>query len=752
MTGSYFRSQFADVDHDGNVDILATIPGEGLKVWAAAEAAPPTISNIQPSDWISTTQSPTIVGDVLDTGSGISTTSGLYRFSTNGGVSWSALFPAAISGSNGSTSTQSITALSVPFNQDSGTQNKIEFRASDVVGNLDAAQATIKIDVTPPTIPTSLTSSDHTVNVWSNDNTISINWSGATDATSGLYAYSVLFDQNPTTLPDPAFSTGGTAFVSSALADGANWYAHVRVRDVAGNWSTTARHLGPFKIDTTPPSNPTSVSSSSHTLGVWSNDPSITMIWSGASDAGSGVSGYSFVFDTAAGTLPDTVVDTFGATTTSASLPTGSNKYFHIRTRDAAGNWSTTGVNRGAYWIDMTAPTSSVYSPSSSNSTSFTVFWSGSDSHSGIGSYDVQYRDKTTGSAWTTWKSFTSLTSSTFNGTGGHIYEFRSRARDNVGNLEAYPGVADLTTEVRTIDVYVRNPGVEVNQAVQDLNNSVLLIANKRTFVRCYVQSDSGTINSVNARLRVYRGATLWGTLSPSNSGAQINVRTSPDRGQLNDAFYFDVPTGWLSAGSVRFECEVNLPKKYAENDYTNNVRSTASLNFVGSRTMNIAMIDVDYKYLGVVRHVRSVDRTGWPRGCAPRIRLTRSSCITAISIHRTTAYLTSIPSTAIWPGTRARRSLAAVRRRAGVTMVRRSTRAASCAVNRSARRAMWPPGRPATRRVGIQTATSATGTAATKTVTRTGAHMCMGHPTVDQVNAVMRPGQTAVIRTRRAA
>ena len=164
-----------------------------------------------------------------------------------------------------------------------------------------------------------------------------------------------------------------------------------------------------------------------------------------------------------------------------------------------------------------------------------------------------------------------------------------------MGNLEAYPGVADLTTEVRTIDVYVRNPGVEVNQAVQDLNNSVLLIANKRTFVRCYVQSDSGTINSVNARLRVYRGATLWGTLSPSNSGAQINVRTSPDRGQLNDAFYFDVPTGWLSAGSVRFECEVNLPKKYAENDYTNNVRSTASLNFVGSRTMNIAMIDVDY-------------------------------------------------------------------------------------------------------------------------------------------------------------
>jgi hypothetical protein len=621
-TGTYFRSQFGQIDHDGNVDILATTPGGGLQMWTAAEAAPPTINNFQPSGWISTTQSPTISADAIDTGSGLNVTSGEYRYSTDGGGSWSALAPASIGGSSGTTSTQSISAANVPFNQDSGTQNKIEFRAADMVGNLGMAQATIKIDVTPPTTPTVLSSSSHSVAVWSNDPTIDVSWSGATDATSGVNGYSVSFDQNPTGLPDTTVDTFITSFTSVALTDGNNWYAHVRVRDLAGNWSLTARNLGPFYIDLTPPSNPSSVSSSSHSLGVWSNDPSITMNWSGASDAGSGVSGYSFVFDTSSSTLPDTAVDTFGLSTTSASLPTGSNKYFHIRTRDAAGNWSTTAVDRGAYWIDVTAPTSSVYSPSSSSSTSFTVFWAGSDSHSGISSYDVQYRDKTTGSAWTTWKSFTTQTSSTFFGTGGHIYEFRSRARDNVGNLEAYPGVADLTTEVRTIDMYVKPSGVEVNQAVQDLSNSVLLIANKRTFVRCYVQSTLGTITNVNARLRVYRGATLWGTLSPSNSGAQINIRTNPDRGQLNDAFYFDVPTGWLAAGNnVRFECEVNLPKKYAESNYGNNIGSTVNLTFVNSRPMNIAMIDVDYWFNGAVRHVRSVDRTrlaAWLRTAYP--------------------------------------------------------------------------------------------------------------------------------------
>jgi hypothetical protein len=205
----------------------------------------------------------------------------------------------------------------------------------------------------------------------------------------------------------------------------------------------------------------------------------------------------------------------------------------------------------------------------------------------------------------------TTSTSSTFFGTGGHIYEFRSRTRVNAANLEAYPGSYDSRTEVRTIDVFVKNPGLEVNQAVQDLNNSVTLIAGKRTFVRCHVQSDAGTIGSVPARLRVYRGATYMGVLSPSNAGATVSIKTGPDRGTLNDSFYFDVPTGWLSAGSVRFECEVNTPQKYAENDYGNNIRSV-TVGFVNAPTMNVLLVDAPYKWGGTTRHVRDVDPAGF--------------------------------------------------------------------------------------------------------------------------------------------
>ena len=619
-SGAFFNALFGHIDHDGNPDILATQLYNGLRMWTAGEASPPTFANFWPTGWITNTRSPSPYVDVLDTGSGLNVNTAAYRYSTNGGASWSGYFSATISGASGVTSTQTMTATNVPFGQDSADQNLVEFRIADVAGNANNAQYTVQIDITPPNAPTSLSSTDHTVSTWSNDNTINVSWSGASDATSGVSGYSVLFDQLSTTLPNATIETYGDSFTSGVLADATNWYAHVRTRDAAGNWSATARHSGPYWIDTTPPNNPSTVSSSSHTPSTWSADNTIAMSWSGASDAGSGVSGYSYVWDTSSSTLPDTVAETSGTSTTSSARSTGSSHWFHIRTRDAAGNWAATAVHRGPYYIDTTAPSSSTSSPASVGSTSFTVSWSGSDSGSGIDSYDVQYKNVTTGGSWTTWKSAVSYLSSSFSGTDGHTYQFRSRARDNVGNLESYPSGYDSPTAVATVDFFVKNPGIEVTQGVQDLNNSVTLIAGKRTFVRCLVQSDAGTYASIPARLRVYRGAAYMGVLLPANAGGTISVRTNPDRGQLNHSYYFDVPVGWLNAGSVRFECEVNTPQYLAENDYTNNLRSV-TVNLVNSPVMNLLMVDVPYRFNSVVRHVRDVDRTlleSWLRRAYP--------------------------------------------------------------------------------------------------------------------------------------
>jgi len=173
---------------------------------------------------------------------------------------------------------------------------------------------------------------------------------------------------------------------------------------------------------------------------------------------------------------------------------------------------------------------------------------------------------------------------------------------------------------VATIDLYMRSPGIEVNQGVQDLNNSTTLIANKRTVVRGYPQSRSGTFYSVPGRLYVYRGATFMGTLAPSNSGGAINVKSSPDRNQLNDGYYFDVPTGWLGTGNVTFQCEVNTPLKYADYNYGNDLGSV-TVNFHASPAMNLLMVDVPYWSGGVVQHVRNFDRQrleAWLRNAYP--------------------------------------------------------------------------------------------------------------------------------------
>ncbi|MEJ2600521.1 MAG: hypothetical protein P8Z00_19455, partial [Anaerolineales bacterium] len=117
---------------------------------------------------------------------------------------------------------------------------------------------------------------------------------------------------------------------------------------------------GPFFIDGTAPTNP-AVTSSSHSLSTWSADHTIDVSWSGATDgSGSGVQGYSIEWSTSGSTLPDATQDTTGASSTSAPLAEGNHWYFHIRTRDVAGNWTVGAAHYGPFAIDTTPPSGGV--------------------------------------------------------------------------------------------------------------------------------------------------------------------------------------------------------------------------------------------------------------------------------------------------------------------------------------------------------------------------------------------------------
>jgi subtilisin family serine protease len=94
-------------------------------------------------------------------------------------------------------------------------------------------------------------------------------------------------------------------------------------------------------VDTTPPRDP-DLSSPSHPTGVPTNNSWIDVRWSGATDTQSGVDGFSYVLDNAPATVPDAVKDAEENTDGTAFADRANGSYFfHLRTRDNAGNWTS---------------------------------------------------------------------------------------------------------------------------------------------------------------------------------------------------------------------------------------------------------------------------------------------------------------------------------------------------------------------------------------------------------------------------
>ena len=112
--------------------------------------------------------------------------------------------------------------------------------------------------------------------------------------------------------------------------------------------------------------------------------------------------------------------------------------------------------------------------------------------------------------------------------------------------------------------------GLEVTQTIQDLNNSVRLVAGKRTFVRFHVRSPQGAQIST-AELRATRGGQSI-TLPPTNPGGAITIVANPNRAVRDQAFLFELPDGYRQ-GEVSLRAEVNPAGDVADPNVDNDVR-----------------------------------------------------------------------------------------------------------------------------------------------------------------------------------
>jgi hypothetical protein len=323
-----------------------------------------------------------------------------------------------------------------------------EVRATDPAGNTDASPAsyTWTIDTGAPDVLT-ITASDP--DSPANDNNPKIKGTAEAGSTVKLYTNNTCSSAVAATGTAADFASPG---LTVAVSDNSSTTFYATATDAAGNVSACSSGFT-YVEDSTDPNDPTNVQSSDHTVSDPSNDDTITMTWTAATDpGGSGVDGYAYVFNTTSTPTCDATKDLEeGVTTvTSGSLANGTH-YFHICTVDNAGNWTST-VTAGPYIIDTTPPAppstpdlaagSDTGSSSSDDVTNDTTptFTGTAEAGSTVKIYsdDVQV-----GSGTATGGNYSITTSALGNG----VHSITAKATDAAGNTSSASGALSVTID-----------------------------------------------------------------------------------------------------------------------------------------------------------------------------------------------------------------------------------------------------------------------------------------------------------------
>ncbi len=144
----------------------------------------------------------------------------------------------------------------------------------------------------------------------------------------------------------------------------------------------------------------------------------------------------------------------------------------------------------------------------------------------------------------------------------------------------------------------MRVTGIEVPQSVQDNNNNVLLVQDRRTFVRVYVQSDGPPVAGVTALLfgAYADGTQRVGPLEPVNPvGKNLTVSPSPKRDNLNDSFLFELPWDWTEHTDLTLHAELNPYKVPLQASYANNTMDAGPFRFEPSPRLAVQFVAFGY-------------------------------------------------------------------------------------------------------------------------------------------------------------
>ncbi|MEH1844009.1 MAG: putative Ig domain-containing protein [Nostoc sp.] len=160
--------------------------------------------------------------------------------------------------------------------------------------------------------------------------------------------------------------------------------------------------------------------------------------------------------------------------------------------------------------LDSDIPISKVNALPVNSSPNFTVSWTGSDTGSGLASYDIFV--STDGGEFVPWQVNTTATSAIYNGEIGRNYTFYSVATDNLGQREVVPTQPDTVTTTTTLPVN-NAPTVQqaiIDQTVTEDTNFTFTIPDNT-----FSDVDAGDILTYSATLENGNPLPSWLTFDP---------------------------------------------------------------------------------------------------------------------------------------------------------------------------------------------------------------------------------------------
>ena len=174
--------------------------------------------------------------------------------------------------------------------------------------------------------------------------------------TSNNQVYSIFYDKGTARWLSTSVGSGNGAINGVAVGSAMGISAQNEVYAACDDG-----HGYQFLVDRNPPNNPAVWSDTHPSPGTWYVASIVHVLWKDVGTDPSGLDGYSYVWDSAPSTLPDTIkeVEESVHDATSQALSPG-KWFFHIRARDNALNWNATATHFGPICIgpapDTTPP------------------------------------------------------------------------------------------------------------------------------------------------------------------------------------------------------------------------------------------------------------------------------------------------------------------------------------------------------------------------------------------------------------